>query len=387
MKRFLSVLAVLALSIPALALAQPEIKSKAEKLTITGRVHAQWFQSSIDADPSNEFFIRRARATIKVKMNDMWSGQVQPDFGRDGLSLKNAFVRAEPKDGLFEITFGQTKRPFDLFELTSSTKSLVIERDGRIGRKRVVSLSRLTEKLHYSDRDIGLFVGFLPKSERYNVYAGVSNGSGANLPAGFNSKNFDSSGNRVADDIGKKAYQGRVTVVPVKDKKWELYGGVSTRPYNAAVDTAGVGGKVFEAKYATAYEVSTQYGGFSKGIIGQLGFITGHNWSGEQTGYDPTTDFEQSPPSFVAIQGIVAYTHPVNDNGWFRAVRPGVRVGWTDPNTDDAKGGMDDAGLLITPGFDFVNDSRNRIAINVDIFKPETGDTEFGTKVQTYMYW
>ena len=389
MKRFLSALAIVALSLPALALAQPEIKSKAKSITITGRVHAQWFQSSIDTDPSNEFFIRRARATVKVKMSDMWSGEIQPDFGRDGLSLKNAFVRAQPNNGLLEITFGQTKRPFDLFELTSSTEILVIERDGRIGRHSVVSLSRLTEKLGYSDRDIGLFVGFKPKSKRYNVYAGVSNGSGANLPAGFDPNN------PTAPNIGKKAFQGRLSLTPIKDQKWQMFGAVSTLPYNAAIDTTGMGGtaKPFEAKYATAYELSTQYGDFEKGLIGQLGLVTGENWNGEKTGYKRNTDFTQSPPTFVAIQGILAYTHEVRDMGWFRSIRPGIRVSWADPNTDDAKGGMYDAGTVITPGFDFVSNSRNRVAINVDIFVPQdnpnitTDKTEFGTKVQTFMYW
>jgi len=49
--------------------------------------------------------------------------------------------------------------------------------------------------------------------------------------------------------------------------------------------------------------------------------------------------------------------------------------------------------LLITPGIDFINNSRNRVAINVDIFVPEdnpnitTDTTEFSTKVQTFLYW
>jgi hypothetical protein len=367
MKRFLATLAVLALCVPALALAEPEIKSRAKQITITGRVHAQWFQSSIDTDPSNEFFLRRARATVKVKMNDMWSGEVQPEFGRDGLSLKDAFVRAHPKEGLLEISFGQTKRPFDLFELTSSTEILVIERDGRIGRRGVVSLSRLTERLGYSDRDIGMFVGFKPKSKRYNIYGGVSNGTGANLPAQFSNK----------------AYQGRLSVTPLAWRKWQVFGGVSTRPYHAAES----GGNVDKEKYATAYELSTELGSFDQGGIAQAGLVTGHNWNGEQTDYDRSTDFTQSPPTFVALQGIVAYTLSVRDNGWCKSVRPGIRVSWADPNTDDAKGGTNDEGLVITPAFDFVNDSRNRVAINVDIFKPQTGDTEFSAKVQSFLYW
>jgi hypothetical protein len=365
MKRILALVAILALGLPALALGQPEIKSKAEKVTITGRVHARWQQTSVNGEPSNEFFIRRARATVKVKINDAWSGVVQPDFGGGELSLKGAYVRTEQADDLLEITFGQTKRPFDIFELTSSTEHLVIERDGRVPGVTVPSLSRLTEKLGYSDRDIGVFVGVKPENERAELYAAVTNGSGANKAAEF----------------GKKAYQARLSVKPIADKPWHLHGGVSTRPY-AAADTVGT-----TEKYATAFEVSTQWGGFKKGTVAQLGFVSGQNWNGVATAYDRATDFDHSPPTFLAIQGIVAYTHPVGDQGWFQSIRPIVRVSWADPNTDDNKGGMNDAGLVITPGFDFVTNPRNRLAINVDIYSPEKGDTEFSTKVQSYLYW
>jgi hypothetical protein len=363
-KRILLLIAIVALTLPTLVLAQPTIKSKADQISITGRVHAQWRQTSIDGDPSNEFFIRRARATIKVKMNDIWSGVVQPDYGSEVFTLKGAFVRMEPNKNV-QLTFGQTKRPFDLFELTSSTEHLVIERDGRIGRKRVPSLSRLTEKLGYSDRDIGLFVRLRPESKRSDLYVAVTNGSGASrIP-----------------EFGKKAYQGRVSVQPIKDKPWQLFAGVSSRPYSAA-DSVGA-----TEKYASALEISTQWGGFKKGAVAQVGYVTGQNWGGVLTDYDTSTDFGHSPPTFVAIQGIVAYTRAAGSHDWFNSIRPLLRVSWADPNTDDDKGGKDDAGLVVTPGFDFVTNPRNRIAINVDIFKPQVGDTEFSTKVQSYLYW
>jgi hypothetical protein len=354
-----------------MAMGQPKVDSKADKVTITGRVHARWQQTSVEGDasngflPSNEFFIRRARATVKVKINDSWSGVVQPDFGDGELSLKGAYVRTKQADDLLEITFGQTKRAFDLFELTSSTEHLVIERDGRVPGVTVPSLSRLTEKLGYSDRDIGVFIGIKPKNKRSEFYVAVSNGSGANKAAQFSNK----------------AYQARLSVKPLGDKPWHVHGGVSTRPY-AAADTVGM-----TEKYATAYEISTQWGDFDRGTVAQLGFVGGQNWGGVATGYNPTTDFDHSPPNFLAVQGIVAYTHPVADQGWFRSIRPLVRVSWADPNTDDDKGGVDDGGLVITPGFDFVTNPRNRLAVNVDIYTPDKGDTEFSTKVQSYLYW
>jgi hypothetical protein len=113
-----------------------DIDSKATKITITGRIQPMWSTSSIDnGDPSNEFLIRRARMALKLKVNDWVGGMVEPDFGEGKIALKDAYFKVEPREHL-ELIGGQTKRRFDLFELTSSTQILVIERDGRIAASR-----------------------------------------------------------------------------------------------------------------------------------------------------------------------------------------------------------------------------------------------------------
>ena len=153
-----AVLAAAGLS--AIPAAGVEVKSKAKEIKFTGRVHTQFNTSSVENEIASEFIIRRARLTAEVELNDFVSGKVQPDFGEGDVKLKDAYMKLDYHKGL-SFKIGQFKRPFDLFELTSSTKILVVERALKIrGVSGLRSLSSLTEKLEYSDRDIGVEAHF-----------------------------------------------------------------------------------------------------------------------------------------------------------------------------------------------------------------------------------
>ncbi len=355
-----------------------EIDSKAQKITLTGRVQPLWtYSSRDDGNPSNEFLLRRARLAMKVKISDRVSGIVEPDFGEGKLTLKDAYFTFQPVEARLELLVGQTKRRFDLFELTSSTQMLVIERDGRIGRLKVPSLSFLTEELGYADRDIGLFVMGNAAGERVRIEAAVTNGSGANTkPA-----------------IGEKAFQGRVSVEPMKDRPLMLNGAVSARPYESTFDR--ISGtdtvSVTKVEYGTAFEGSIEYGKWEQGPHLQAGIVGGTNWD-EEVGGVPETD-TQDAATFVAVQGILAYRKAFANPKWFEAVEPVVRVSWADPNTDVEK----DGGIVLTPGVNLCLTGRTRMMANVDIFIPEADDnpstpldesaTLVGPKVATWLYF
>ncbi|MFQ5601201.1 MAG: porin [Candidatus Krumholzibacteriia bacterium] len=340
-----------------------EFKSKAEEISLTGRVQVQWSHSTVDGDPSNEFLIRRARATLKIKINDWWSGVLQPDFAGGELSLKDAYVKLKPHDN-FSLTMGQFKRRFDLFELTSSTRILVIERDGHIGRQKIPSLSRFTEANEYADRDIGAFVSAHDSKKIFSLDAGITNGAGSDTKA----------------EVSEKAYQGRLTLRPLEALPLRIMGGVSLRPYEsefAGTDSAGV-------DYASAFEGSVEWGTFEAGIHLQAGFVIGDNVKGVELSEATTFDITD-PPSFFAFQGILTYKHPLADNTWFESFEPVVRVGYGDPDTDVG----DNGGLLITPGINVFTKTRNRLSVNADIFTPRAdgADTEVGVKIQSWLYW
>ena len=155
-------------------------------VSFTGRIHAQWATSSVENAIENEFFIRRARVTAEVDVNDLVSGKIQPEFVGGDVQLRDAYV-ALGFSPYFSVRMGQFKRPFDLFELESSTQNLIVERTGRIdgagdcaGVGGICSYSRFTEKLEYADRDIGVMiqgsVGDAPVSYAFSVTNGEGHG-------------------------------------------------------------------------------------------------------------------------------------------------------------------------------------------------------------------
>jgi hypothetical protein len=106
----------------------------------------------------------------------------------------------------------------------------------------------------------------------------------------------------------------------------------------------------------------------------QAGFVYGDNWQNLTTP-DPTT--------FVSGQAIATYLFPIAENRFMYGIEPLARVSWGDPDTAvDA-----DDGWVFTPGLVLHFVGRNKFAVNVDIWKPATGDTEYSFKAQTYLHF
>ena len=338
----------------AVATAQVKVESRAMEIVITGRLHTQWNTTSVDGPISNEFLIRRARLTAEVEINELVSGKIQPDYGDGELSLKDAYLRLS-FDPAFRATIGQFKRPFDLFELTSSTQILVIERAGGIrglsecsGPEGICSFSRFTERLEYSDRDIGVLVdGIVASGWRYMF--SVTNGTGANE----------------ADENGDKSFTGRVEFTPMADLT--VGANVAAHDFENEVD--------LDSERATAFGGDVEWGNFDRGLHIQAGVVAGDNW----LNLDPLGD----PSKFLTAQGIVTYKIPLDDVRFLEAIEPVGRLSWGDPDDD----GDDDEGVLLTPGLVAFFSGRNKIAVNADIWMPAAGDTEVSFKVQSYLHF
>lgn len=343
-----SILATAASSLPA----QIQITSRALTLDVGGRLHSQFNTTSDAGEPASEFLIRRARLEIGVTVSDFVSGAIQPDFGEGGLSLKDAYVQLSFSPQ-FEARVGQFKRPFDLFELTSSTQTLVIERDGEIrgvdtcaGTGSICSFSRFTEELEYADRDIGVQIQGQSKSGRFTYLAAITNGAGANR----------------ADENGAKSLTGRVEFAA--QERLSIGVNLGLHDYVRGPDD----------EYAVALGGDVAYGDYDRGLHVQGGLVVGDNWQNLVAG-DPAT--------FATAQAIVSYKLPLRRGRRIQAVEPVGRLSWGDPNTD----GADDAGLLFTPGFVIHFTGRNKIAANLDVWSPSVGDTEVSLKVQSYLHF
>ncbi len=333
--------------------AQVKIDARAMELTVTGRVHSQFNTTSVAGVSGSEFLIRRARLTAELKINDFVSGKIQPDYGEGEINLKDAYVRLTFSPA-FRATLGQYKRPFDLFELTSSTQILVIERAGGVrgvdactGPGGTCSFSRFTEKLQYSDRDIGIHIDGRDKTGRFGYAASITNGTGGNTE----------------DENGTKSYTGRVTFSPFDNVS--IAANIGVHDY---VDGSG------SNEYANAFGGDIEVGNYDRGLHVKAGVVSGDNWQNVAAG---------EPSTFFATQGIVTYKAPVTENQFVTAVEPVARLSWGDPDTDVS----DDDGWLITPGFVVYFSGRNKIALNLDVWSPAAGDTEVSLKMQSYLHF
>lgn len=352
----------LLLSLTALALvglatppAHGQIRlSDGVSVRLSGLIHSQFNSTSVDGEPGTEFLIRRARLSAEIRFNEYLSAKVEPDFGEGKMTLKDAWVRLSfgPE---FRATFGQFKRPFDLFELTSSTRILVVERAGGVrgvdtctGTGGVCSLSRFTETLHYADRDIGIMLHGNLAAGRLSYAASVTNGTGANAD----------------DENGNKSFSGRVGFELTSDVVISANVGV----HDYVHPTSGTD------RFAMAFGGDVEIGNFTSGPHLQLGIVGGGNWR------NPVGTLAAA--TFLTAQGILTYKIRVA-SPVVTAVEPVGRVSWGDPDTDVD----DDAGLLFTPGLALHFGGRNSIAFNLDIWSPAQADTEYSFKAQSFFHF
>lgn len=351
--RSITLIAVLATAGPGPMFAQEEISTRYARVEFGGRLHSQFATSSAAGGKSTDFFTRRARLTIDVQVSPLLDGRVQPDFGGGRLEVKDAYFRLSFDRG-FRLSAGQFKRAFDIFELDSSTDVVVVERTGRIegvgecaGVGGVCSLSRFTEKLAYSDRDIGVKIdGSL--GERLRYLATLTNGTGTGG----------------ADENSGKSLAGRVSVL-LADDVW-LSANAARHDFVAAHGDTEAG---------TAFGGDLEVGRFREGAHLQIGVVSGENWRLE----DSTAG---GMPGFLTAQAILSRYFPWQGNGW-EGVEPLARVSWGDPD----RSASEDAGLLLTPGVFLYVKGKNRIGANLDLYRSGSGDTEFSFKLQTYLYY
>ena len=330
------------------------INSHAIEIGIHGRIHSQFSSSSVAGANSTDLFTRRARLTLDIKVNDFVSGRVEPDFAGSA-SLRNAWVRLTFGSG-FRATIGQFKRAFDLFELTSSTRTLVIERDGRIpglnactGPNGTCSYGRLSNKLGFASYDVGLLIDGTDQTRKFSYSFAFTNGAGPNQ----------------ADENDSKSVSGRARYEVASDVK--IGANISIHDYINPV--------LSENKHAIGLGGDVEVGNFENGFHLQAGVIGGQNWQ--------NLDIQGDEGTFVAAQGIVTYRAPVRNQKYVNGIEPLLRVSWAYPDTGRDR----DDGVLVTPGVMVHFIGRNKIALNMDVWAPNQGDTEVSLKIQSYLYF
>ena len=334
---------------PPAAHAQLEISSRSSSIRIGGRAHAQYGASSIAA-AKNDFFLRRVRLLADITVNDLIAARVQPDFAGGKVALQDVYVRLGFSDE-FRVTVGQFKRAFDLFEQSSSTDLSIIERDARIeglssctGVLGVCSYSQFTQNLLYSERDQGIKID--GTSGRLSYQATLTNGTGIN----------------VADENDTKSFSGRLTFAASDNVSFSGQLGVHDYVNPDQDNARGV-----------AWSADVEVGTWRDGAHVQAAFVRGDNWKSLDSALEEAT--------FLAAQVVASYYWETE--GRVTGIEPLLRLSVGDPDT----GLNADGGTVFTPGVMFYFQGRNKIGGNLDIYSPQTGETELSLKVQTFLYF
>ena len=318
-------------------------------------MHVQLATTSVDSVPESEFLLRRARIWAATRLNDWIDAAVQVDIAKGEVVGRFAFVRFEFDPRLL-VSVGQFKRAFDLFELTSSSQILTIERDGSIpgvadcaGIGGVCAYSRFSEELEHASLDVGILVTGTLADDKVNYLVTLTNGAGANA--------------RETNDA--KSFAGRLEWRPIE--RLRMGGNFGSHDYSNVVT-----GRTEHAP-ATAFDI--EWGDFDAGLHLQAGVMTGENWR--------VVDAGGASPRFLTYQGIATYRVPLASPGRIAAFEPVGRVSWGDPDRATGR----DGGWLMTPGLMLHFSDRNRLAANLDVWRPQTGPTVLGLKVQTAIYF
>ncbi|CAN5655426.1 hypothetical protein BH23GEM6_BH23GEM6_12170 [soil metagenome] len=323
------------------------LKVNAAEIEIAGRVQTQINTTSAESEPAMEMLLRRVRLEARVRVNELVSGRVQPDFAGDRVSLKDAYLRLDFAPQL-QMIAGKAHRPFSLIEQVSSVRVLPVERGVRLRGVSAQDQYAIVSGLAYSDRDVG--VQLL--------------GSFADLPfrPGYQAGFFAGPLQRQVGNENSYQLAARATIQPVE--RLRLGAAVSRRDFARPAPDRPSG---WHLDQGSAYSLDLQYGSFAPGLhlIGEIAFGDFDPFAGD---------------SFQGAQGWLAYrTAP---QGRVSAIEPIFRASYGSVHRGDPLV-PDPGGLLLTPGINLYLGGLNRVMLNYDLWDPlETGRREGGWKMQ-----
>jgi hypothetical protein len=328
------------------------LKSGAIEIQLNGRVHTQFNTTTVEDEPATEMELRRIRLEATVKVNDLVSGRIQPDFAPGNrVVMKDAYLRLSLDPGL-NFLAGQAHRPFSPLTITSSNRIIPIERGVRIrGLDEAWDEHNLVRNLGYTDRDVGLQVMGSPRGApmRFSYAAGFFNG-----PAR-------------GDAEGENTYQlaARVSVEPLR--LFRVGAAWSRRDF---VREPNLPESPLDVEGGQAFLVDAELGAYDSAGV----HLAAEAAYGD---FDPHTGSR-----FFGAQGWLAYrTRPLGRK--ISAVEPLIRISHGDPDVNDrGDEGENGGGLLLTPGINLYLGGQNRVMFNYDFWSPTDGERQGSFKTQ-----
>ena len=345
----------------AVGAAAQAVRAGPVTLDFTGRAQVQLNTTSIGLDdvgagdpPARAAFeTRRIRFGTEFAYEDWITGVLEADFGGATAALTDAFVDLMLDEAL-QISAGQQKKPFGLFELTSNTKILTVERAARVrGLDEYlgtipVDAHTLLDEGGYIGRDIGVVVH--GQAGRVGYAAGVFNGSGPNAP----------------EALGSKSYAGRIAVGVAE--ALVVGAAVSRQP-------TGVDGLEGEELIGTAWAVDAELGAFREPGLHVMAELV--------AGDGPALAVEGELAGMLGAHAAAGWFVP--RTGRVEGLEPVLRQSWADAET----GADREAGTLITPGLNVYFTGRNRLMLNGDVYVPvrEGLEAQYALVAQLQVYF
>ncbi|MBI4409437.1 MAG: hypothetical protein HY561_06990 [Gemmatimonadetes bacterium] len=364
-----AVFALLLFLMPAAAPAQT-VEAPDVRVRLNGRAQIQFNTTSVDeedlGDPEGEiafstFETRRIRFAAELEIDDWITGKVEPDFAAGRLRLADAWLNFRFGEAL-QLRAGHFKKPFSIFELTSSTQILTIERGVRIRGLEDAALRAAPDLFVRAD---GEEVILGEEQEVLSDLAYLSRDLGAAIhgrlgPLSYEAGMFNGEG--VSEDTNdQKSFAGRLELQPFPRLPLAIGGAVSYRETVAADSTV-------EGAVAA---VDLEWGEFRRpGPHLMAEAVLGRNYVADAR--------------LAGGQAALAWYVPLRTDRLegFEIV---ARASAADPN-DDIVG---DHAWLFTPGVTFYYHGRNRLMVNWDVFLPADDriEAEHALRAQAQLYF
>jgi hypothetical protein len=353
-----------------------EVTAGAVRVDLTGRVQTQLATTSCsefpfdpgspctEQAPGPDLFMRRVRFAATVTIAELERGgdtvpfivgKVEPDFADvDAVVLRDAYGRLNFSDAV-RVQIGQFKRPFDGFNLVSSSRLLTVERDldvAGVPGIRAASLGEFADRFNLGSYDIGGMVFGEVLGGRIGYSIGVFNGE----PSEVNNDR-----NAAKQFIGRLRYGTRVAGLPLSV---EAATAVTDLPFEGAEDQPG---RPRSGEFYRDHEVFVELGDYEPGPHVQAGVIFGDNPLQGRDGEEPALGGE-SDPDFApmrAWQIVGAYRWAVPGTPFVEGLEPAVRVTRAEPN-GEIEG---DEVWGFTPGVNLYFHGRNKLQLNWDLVR------------------
>jgi hypothetical protein len=187
---------------------------KLTKLKVSGYVQAQWILNEkdhvTDNEPTNTFFIRRARLKFTYEPLDGVKFVVQPDFSTGNLALKDAYAVVNiPKLKGWSIWAGQFNRTNYEVEYSSSQRE-VLERS-KVIRAIYLGEREIGAKLEYKGSTIPLLFQLMGMNGNFTGLQSVDYDSKKDL-MGRLVYSFKLPGAGIGIDLGPNFYYGHTGI-------------------------------------------------------------------------------------------------------------------------------------------------------------------------------